>query len=318
MNKIIKMPSKNRSAKLFQHTIQNEIHCNGVGLHSGKDVNMKFFPAEAGKGITFIRTDLEEGKNIVLGTWDKVVDTRMCTVLGNEFGAIVSTVEHLLAGIRGCGIDNVTIEIDGPEVPIMDGSAEPFVFLFECAGLKQQSQHRKAIKVLKEINLEEGEKAVSMSPSKQVSFSFDVEFDNKAIGKQQQDVSFHETSFKKEISRARTFGFLRDYEMLKSMGLALGGSLESVVVFDGDKVLNEEGTRYSDEIVRHKILDSVGDLFLAGAPIIGHFHGVKSGHDLNNKLLHAMFADKTAWKMVDMTEEDEAEASVELRQAIAI
>lgn len=316
MNKVIEMPNKNKSAKLYQNTIQNEIHSNGVGLHSGKDINMTFFPARADQGITFIRTDLEEGKNVIKASWDKVVDTRMCTVIGNEHGATIGTVEHLMAAIRGCGIDNVVIEIDGAEVPIMDGSAEPWIFLLECAGLEQQSKVRKAIKLLKEISIEEEGKAVTMSPAGNISFKFDIDFESKAIGKQQKEVDFHETVFKKDLSRARTFGFLKDVEMLKSMGLAIGGSLNNAVVIDGDEIMNEEGTRYKDEFVRHKILDSVGDLFLAGAPIIGDFHGVKSGHDLNNKLLRAMFADKSAYKMVDMIVADEVGASFGLQMAI--
>jgi UDP-3-O-[3-hydroxymyristoyl] N-acetylglucosamine deacetylase len=318
MNKIIEMPSKKKSDCLFQHTIQNEIHCNGVGLHSGKDINLTFLPAKADKGITFIRTDLEEGRNIIKASWENVVDTRMCTVIGNEFGATVGTVEHLVSAVRGCGVDNIIIEIDGAEVPIMDGSAEPFVFLFECAGLKKQSKSRKAIKVLKEIHLEEDDKVVSMSPASKVSFSFAIDFASKAIGKQEKELGFQETVFKKDISRSRTFGFMKDVEMLKSMGLALGGSLENAVVVDGDEVINEEGTRYKDEFVRHKILDSIGDLFLAGAPIIGSFHGIKSGHDMNNKLLRAIFADKSAWKMVDMTAQDEYEASFSMQQAVAM
>ncbi|MCT4575141.1 MAG: UDP-3-O-acyl-N-acetylglucosamine deacetylase [Alphaproteobacteria bacterium] len=316
MNKVIEMPRKNKSNILFQQTIQDEIHCNGIGLHSGKDINMTFMPAEANTGIVFIRTDLEDGKNIIKATWDNVVDTKLCTVVANEFGASVGTVEHLVSAVRGCGIDNILIEIDGAEVPIMDGSSEPFVFLFDCAGIKQQNEKRKAIKVLKEIVVDEGNKSVVMTPAEKSSFSFSIDFDSKAIGKQDKDMHLDETAFKKEISRARTFGMLKDVEALKSMGLALGGSLENAVVVEDDKILNENGLRYADEFVRHKILDSIGDLFLAGAPIIGKFHGIKSGHDLNNKLLRAIFADKSAWEMVDMTVEDEMNAAFNLKMAM--
>ncbi|MCV6599103.1 MAG: UDP-3-O-acyl-N-acetylglucosamine deacetylase [Alphaproteobacteria bacterium] len=316
MNKVIEMPRKNKSNILFQQTIQDEIHCNGIGLHSGKDINMTFMPAEANTGIVFVRTDLEDGKNIINATWDNVVDTKLCTVVANEFGASVGTVEHLVSAVRGCGIDNILIEIDGAEVPIMDGSSEPFVFLFDCAGIKQQNEKRKAIKVLKEIVVDEGNKSVVMTPAEKSSFSFSIDFDSKAIGKQDKDMHLDETAFKKEISRARTFGMLKDVEALKSMGLALGGSLENAVVVEDDKILNENGLRYADEFVRHKILDSIGDLFLAGAPIIGKFHGIKSGHDLNNKLLRAIFADKSAWEMVDMTVEDEMNAAFNLKMAM--
>jgi len=316
MNKVIKMPKKTKSNCLYQQTIKNEIHCNGVGLHSGKDINMKFLPAKANTGIVFVRTDMEEGKGLIKASWDNVVDTKLCTVVANSYGASVGTVEHIMSAIRGCGIDNLIIEIDGIEVPIMDGSAEPFIYLFEQSGIEVQSAKRKAIKLLKEVIVDEGNKAVTMSPADITSFSFDIEFPSKAVGKQNRNINFAEDAYKSDISKARTFGFMKDVEMLKSMGLALGGSLDNAVVIEDDKILNEGGLRYKDEFVRHKILDAVGDLFLAGAPIIGHFHGVKSGHDLNNKILRAIFSDPTSWKMVDMTAADENAATMSLRVAM--
>lgn len=317
MTKIIDLPKKKENNKLYQHTIQNEINCNGVGLHSGKDITLKFSPAKTDTGIVFVRIDLEEGNNTIKATWDNVVDTRMCTVISNGKGAIVGTIEHLMSAIIGCGIDNMIIEINGPEVPIMDGSSDPFLFLFDCAGLVEQDKPRKAIKVLKYVQVKENEKVVSITPSEHTSFSFSIDFDADVIGKQDREVKLDKSVFKNEISKARTFGFLKDYEMLKEMGLALGGSLENAVVVDKEgKLMNEDGLRYKDEFVRHKILDAIGDLFLAGAPIIGSFKGIKSGHDLNNKILHAIFSDKKAWKMVDMTAQDEFESEFTLQIAV--
>ncbi|MEO3434373.1 UDP-3-O-acyl-N-acetylglucosamine deacetylase [Inquilinus sp. CAU 1745] len=278
-----------------QKTLKSAIHCSGVGLHSGRNVSMTLRPADVNTGITFIRTDLKAGMRVIPAIWDRVVDTRLCTVVGNEDGATVGTIEHLMAALRGCGVDNAEIELDGPEVPVMDGSAAPFVFLIECAGMTSQAAARRAIRLLRPVEVSDGDKLASFTPSVGCSYSMLIDFPSRAISRQQGYVKLENGSFKDEISRARTFGFLQDVEMLKRNGLALGGSLDNAVVVNGDKVLNEDGLRFQDEFVRHKILDSIGDLYLAGAPVLGHFHGVKSGHALNNKLLRELFADESAW-----------------------
>ncbi|HET8727639.1 MAG TPA: UDP-3-O-acyl-N-acetylglucosamine deacetylase [Alphaproteobacteria bacterium] len=278
-----------------QKTLKSAIHCSGVGLHSGREVLMTLKPSDVNTGITFIRTDVAEGRRAIPATWDRVTDTQLCTVVGNDEGVSVGTVEHLMAALRGCGVDNAVIELNGPEVPIMDGSAAPFVFLIECAGLVSQAASRTVIRILKPVEVQDGSKLASFVPANDFSFSMEIEFASRAVSRQQGYVRLANGAFKSEVARARTFGFLNDVEHLRSLGLALGGSLDNAIVINDDRVMNEEGLRYKDEFVRHKILDSVGDLYLAGAPILGHFHGVKSGHALNNRLLHALFADESAW-----------------------
>ena len=245
----------------------------------------------------FRRTDISGGGAEIPARWDHVVDTTMCTVLGNEDGVTISTVEHLLAALSGCGIDNAVIEINGPEVPVMDGSAEPFVFLIECAGTLKQDAPRRAIRVLKTVSVTEGSSTATLTPGKGFSIDFQIDFDSRAISQQALSVGLGDGSFKKEICRARTFGFLDEVEQLRAAGLARGGSLDNAVVVSGDEILNEEGLRYDDEFVRHKILDAVGDLYLAGGFIQGAFTGDCSGHAINNRLLHALFADPDAWAL---------------------
>ncbi len=280
-----------------QHTLKAPIDCTGVGLHSGKRVALTLTPAAPDTGVVFLRTDLPAERALIPARWDRVVDTRLCTVVANEQGASVGTVEHLMAALRGCGVDNVVVELDGPEVPIMDGSSEPFIFLIECAGLKAQDAPRRTIRVLKEVRVEDGGKLVSLAPSPVASFHVEIEFDSAAIRRQEGVLRLiGPDSFKNEVCRARTFGFLHEVEAMRKAGLARGGSTENAIVIDGDRVLNEGGLRYTDEFVRHKILDVVGDLYMAGAPIVGHFHGVRPGHAMNNLLLRALFADATAWR----------------------
>lgn len=284
-----------KSENLFQHTLKRPVHCTGVGLHSGSKVSLSIAPADAGTGIRFIRSDKRGTAAHLSAQWDQVIDTRMCTVLGNDDGTTIGTIEHLMAALAGAGVDNAVITLDGPEVPIMDGSAAPFVAMLECVGLSEQRMPRRAIRILKPITVGEGSKFATYTPAPVASFSFEIDFDNAVVARQSRTFTLAPEAFRDEIGEARTFGFLHEVDYLRSVGLARGGSLENAVVISGDTVLNEGGLRFEDEFVRHKILDAVGDLYLAGAPIIGHFHGCRSGHALNNQLLHALFADESAW-----------------------
>ncbi|MFC7334115.1 UDP-3-O-acyl-N-acetylglucosamine deacetylase [Rhodocista pekingensis] len=288
-----------------QTTLKAPINCTGTGLHSGQRVNMTLAPAPAGTGIVFRRTDLvakgaTDEQATIPARWDQVVDTRLCTVVGNAYGAQVGTVEHLMSALRGCGIDNLRVDLDGPEVPIMDGSAAPFVFLVECAGRAVQTAPRRHLRILREVRVEAGDKSVALMPAPVSSFRVEIDFSTAAIRRQEGalrlGIGEDDRTFKAEVARARTFGFLHEVDMMRKAGLARGGSLENAVVIDGDRIVNEGGLRFGDEFVRHKILDAVGDLYMAGAPIIGHFHGVRPGHEMNNRLLRALFADVGAFR----------------------
>ncbi len=279
----------------YQKTLRNSISCTGVGVHSGELINMTIRPASADTGIVFKRMDVAEESAVIPARFDTVSDLIMCTTVENEAGVKVATIEHLMAAFAGSGIDNALVELDGPEVPVMDGSSAPFVFLIECADIVEQERPRRFIKVLKEVSVSEGGATAVLSPGDNVSISFEIDFDNQRIGKQSCSFNLRNGTFKNELSRARTFGFLSELEQLKQMGLAKGGSLENAIVLSGQDILNEEGLRYDDEFVRHKALDAVGDLYLAGAPIIGQFQGYRSGHALNNKLLHTFLSDRSAW-----------------------
>ncbi|MBI4184767.1 MAG: UDP-3-O-acyl-N-acetylglucosamine deacetylase [Proteobacteria bacterium] len=285
-----------------QRTLKSAISCNGVGLHTGARVSLTLRPGEPGSGIVFRRSDIGGGGAAIPARWDRVVDTTLCTTLG-EGGIRVGTVEHLLAAVAGCGVDNAVVEVGGPEVPIMDGSAAPFVFLIECAGLVEQPAARRAIRVLRPVSVAHGSASASLRPAGAFGIDFAIDFANPVVGRQECSLTPANGAFKSEIARARTFGFLDDVESLRARGLARGGSLENAVVVCGERVLNQDGLRYEDEFVRHKVLDCVGDLCLAGAPLIGRFVGVQSGHFLNNRLLKALFADPDAWETVDLVEE---------------
>jgi len=278
-----------------QQTLKAPIHCTGIALHSGRKVAMTLKPAPVDAGIVFRRTDVDATVADVSAKWDRVVDTRMCTVLGNEHGVTVGTVEHLMAAFAGLGLDNALVEVDGPEVPIMDGSAGPFVFLIECAGVVEQAAPRRVIRVLKPVVVEQGRAAARLTPGAFLSLNFEIDFVNATVARQSIALGLVNGTFRKELAHARTFGFLDEVEKLWAAGLARGGSLDNAVVIAGDRVLNAEGLRYDDEFVRHKALDAVGDLYLAGGPIIGAFSGVCSGHAINNRLLRALFADPSAW-----------------------
>ncbi len=278
-----------------QRTLKNSINCTGVGLHSGSKITLEIHPAPADSGICFRRTDIRGRNAVIPARWDHVIDTRLCSMLGNADGVTVGTVEHLMAALAGCGIDNAVIELNGGEVPIMDGSAAPFVFLIECAGVVEQDAPRRVIKVLKRIEVGFGAGRVSLSPAPVPSFDFEIDFDSAVVARQQMSLRVVNGAFCKELAKARTFGFLHEVEALWAAGLAKGGSLDNAIVVGHDGILNEDGLRYDDEFVRHKVLDAIGDLYLAGAPVHGRFEGVCSGHAANNKLLRAMFADETSW-----------------------
>jgi UDP-3-O-[3-hydroxymyristoyl] N-acetylglucosamine deacetylase len=278
-----------------QRTLKNSISCNGVGLHSGQRISLTLHPAECDTGIVFKRSDLEPGRSLIPARWDRVVDTFLCTAIGNEHGVRIATIEHLMAALAGCHVDNALIEVDGPEVPAMDGSAAPFVFLIECAGVVEQEAARRAIEVLKPVTVVDSGRTATLSPDDCFRVSCEIEFDTDLIARQSFSVELRNGTFKSEISRARTFGFAHEVDRLRAAGLARGGSMENAVVISDNKVLNEEGLRFDDEFVRHKVLDSIGDLYLAGHPIIGHFRGHRTGHEMNNAVLRALFADESAW-----------------------
>lgn len=285
----------------WQQTLNSTIDCMGIGLHSGRRVHLTLCPASVDTGIVFIRTDLPEGQGIIPARWDLVADTRLCTLMRNEHGATIGTVEHLMAALRGCGIDNAYVEVSAAEVPIMDGSSAPFIFLIECAGTRVQEKPRRVIRVLKEVSAVDGDKKVTLSPAPTSSFRAEIIYDNTALIRRQEG-SLRLTdpaSFKVEVSAARTFGFAHEVEQMRKAGLGLGGSLDNAVVIDGDHVLNEGGLRFQDEFIRHKILDAVGDLYLAGGQILGHYHGIRGGHGMNNAVLRALFADPANYRIED-------------------
>ncbi len=314
-----------RAVEFKQKTLKSAIGCSGIGLHSGKKITMTLKPAPIGTGVVFNRIDAAPGCDpLIPARFDAVVDTRLCTCVGNAAGLSVGTIEHLMSAIAGMGIDNLTVDIDGPEVPVMDGSAAPFVFLIECAGVVEQDAPRRAIKILQPVSLAEGGIMARLDPADDdFSISFEIAFDNPLIGRQRLDVTFPLTEspasgpYRAEVSSARTFGLLEDVERLNKMGLALGGSLENAVVISGNKVLNEDGLRFVDECVRHKTLDALGDLYLAGAPIIGRFTGVKSGHAHSNQLLRALFANPAAWCWVELDDHRAAVAADWRTEAIS-
>jgi UDP-3-O-[3-hydroxymyristoyl] N-acetylglucosamine deacetylase len=302
---------------VLQRTIKSPIHCRGVGLHSGAKIAMVLRPAPRDSGIVFQRTDPQGAGAVVAATWRNAVDSALCTRIHNGEGISISTIEHLMAAFAGAEIDNIVVEIDGPEVPIMDGSAAPFLLLIECAGIAEQDAPRRAIKILKTVTVADRGKSVSLMPDHGFSMSFEIDFASRVVSRQDISVVFDSETFKSEISRARTFGFLHEVDQMRAAGLARGGSLDNAVVVSGDTILNEGGLRYSDEFVRHKLLDSLGDLYLAGAPFIGHFRGVRSGHALNRQLLEALFADPTAWCETTLSRGAALEASSWSEQRLA-
>jgi UDP-3-O-[3-hydroxymyristoyl] N-acetylglucosamine deacetylase len=287
-----------RSAQGFarQRTLRQRIACTGTGLHSGVKVKLTLLPAPANHGIVFRRIDVPAAKADVQARWDCVADTRMCTTLANAAGTVVGTVEHLVAALAGYAVDNCLIELDGPEVPIMDGSAEPFAFLIECVGLEEQDEPRHAIEVLRVVKHGDHRHYATLAPASGTNLSFEIDFESAVVARQRLSLNLRNGTFREELARARTFGFAHEVERLRSMGLARGGSLDNAVVIAEDRILNREGLRFPDEFVRHKLLDAVGDLYLAGGPILGRFHGHRAGHALNNQLLRGLFANQANWR----------------------
>jgi UDP-3-O-[3-hydroxymyristoyl] N-acetylglucosamine deacetylase len=283
----------------MQHTIKTSTTLSGIGLHSGKTVNLSLHPAPAGHGIVFARVDLS-GDNRIPARWDLVTDTRLCTVITNSSGANVGTIEHLMAALRGCGVDNVLVEIDGPEIPVMDGSSKPFVEMIDRVGIASQDAARKAIRILKPVTVEEGGKRVSLVPAEEFIFSGEIEFDHPDIGRQHYEIKLLNGNFRHDLADSRTFGFFHEVEMMRKMGLALGGSLDNAIVLDKEKVMNPDGLRHSNEFIRHKLLDAIGDLYLAGMPILGAYEGVKAGHAINNAVLHKLFATPDAFEIIEL------------------
>jgi UDP-3-O-[3-hydroxymyristoyl] N-acetylglucosamine deacetylase len=281
-----------------QRTLKNTIRATGVGLHNGKKVLMTLRPAAPDTGIVFRRVDLPEPVDIRAHA-ENVGETTLGTTLVKG-DVKVSTVEHLLSAFAGLGIDNAIVEVNAPEVPIMDGSAGPFVFLLQSAGVEEQRTPKRFIRIRHTVRVEDGDKWARFDPFDGFKVNFEIEFDHPIFKKRSQRASmdFSSTSFLKEVSRARTFGFMRDIETLRARNLALGGNLDNAIVLDDHRVLNVDGLRYEDEFVKHKILDAIGDLYLLGYSLIGEFSGFKSGHGLNNRLLRALLADRTAWEAV--------------------
>jgi UDP-3-O-[3-hydroxymyristoyl] N-acetylglucosamine deacetylase len=288
--------------QLRQRTIETEVRCSGVGLHSGANVTLKLKPAPEGHGVTFRRTDLA-GSAPIPAKARFVVDTSYATTLGRD-GARVGTVEHLCAALSGLGIDNLEAEVDGPEVPIMDGSAAPFAYLLRTAGVRVQKKCKRFLIVRKKVTVRDGDKVATLSPAQQLSVSCTIDFKHPLISDQSFQMELSDRAFHREISRARTFGFLRDVDALKKAGLALGGSVDNAIVVDDFSILNPGGLRFPDEFVRHKILDAMGDLFLAGMPVIGHLHANKSGHALNHKLVTAVLGNPAAHQVIAASSND--------------
>jgi UDP-3-O-[3-hydroxymyristoyl] N-acetylglucosamine deacetylase len=282
-----------------QTTLKSAIDCVGIGVHSGKRIKLTLHPAPAGHGIVFQRSDLNRS---IPARFDHVIDTRLCTVLGDplDLGVRVGTVEHLMAALSGRGIDNALIEVSGPEIPILDGSAAPILFLLDCAGQVEQPEARPVIEILRPVRVSEGAAFAELRPARHarpgLEMEFSIDFTASVIGRQAYGLRLTPASFRHELARARTFAMAEEVEQLRSMGLALGGSLDNALVVDGSAVLNPGGLRMPGEFVRHKMLDAVGDLALAGAPIQGRFIGHRSGHSLNNRLLRTLFADSSAWR----------------------
>ena len=285
-----------------QSTLKTSIDCVGIGLHSGRRVQMALRPAAANHGIVFRRTDL--GRDIP-ARFDLVADTRLATVLGDpaDPSVRVGTVEHVMAALSGCGIDNVLIEVDGPEVPVLDGSAAHLVFLIDCAGIETQEAPRRTIEVRRPVRVSDRNAFAELRPARPsrdgLHLAMSIVFSAPAIGRQELSVQLTPESFRRELSRARTFALAEDIDRLRAAGMAQGGSLDNAVVVDAARVLNPGGLRMEDEFVRHKLLDAVGDLALAGAPLRGSFAAHRSGHGLNNRLLRALLADASAWRWVD-------------------
>lgn len=290
---------------LKQRTLSSKIRASGVGLHTGKKISLTLKPAPSNSGIVFKRTDIESAP--IKASLENVFDTRLSTSLSNN-EIKISTVEHLLSALAGIGIDNAIVELDGPEVPIMDGSARPFVFMIQSAGIQEQSEAKRFIKIKKTIEVKQDEKWAKIEPFDGFKVAFTIDFDHPAFSEtsQSSEIDFSSVSYLSQVSRARTFGFAKDIELLRKNNLALGGSVNNAIVIDDYKVVNEEGVRFQDEFVKHKILDAIGDLYLLGHGLIGSFSAYKSGHHLNNLLLRELINNVHAWEEVTIQNDSES------------
>src|SRR5471030_3188083 len=300
----------NKTVMLKQRTLKTSVRATGVGLHSGEKVEMTLRPAQPNTGIVFRRLDLPQPADVRADAY-KVGDTRLCSSL-EDGNTKVATVEHLMSALAGLGVDNAYVDLTGPEVPIMDGSASPFVFLLQSAGIVEQKAAKRFIRINKPVEVKDGDKWARFDPYAGFKLSFSIVFNHPVFetSSQQAMIDFAETSYVKEVARARTFGFMQDVESLRASGLAMGGSLENAVVMDEYRVLNADGLRYADEFVKHKILDAIGDLYLLGHPVIGAFSAHKSGHGLNNALLRATLAQADAWEYVSFEHAEDAPAGL--------
>ena len=285
----------------MQRTLRRLFEIKGTGLHSGERAIVRVLPAPAGYGIWLRRVDITDRDNLIPALYDHVNDTQLCTRVANNAGVEVSTVEHLVAALAGTGVHNAVIEVDGPEIPIMDGSSAPFVAAILKSGLEEQVAPLRAIRILKDVHIAMEGFCASLSPADGIEIGFEIDYNEPAIGQQSKFLKMSNGAFVRELSNCRTFCRRKDVDTMWSAGLALGGSLENAIVVDGTSVLNPEGFRRADECVRHKMLDAVGDLALAGNPIIGRYHGKFAGHRANNLLLRELFADPEAWEMIDVT-----------------
>lgn len=288
---------------LRQRTLKTVVKATGVGLHSGAKVTLMLRPAQPGTGVVFRRVDLNPPVDLKADPLG-VGDTRLASCL-EQNGARVATVEHLMSALAGLGIDNIHIDVDAPELPIMDGSAAPFVFLLQSAGIEEQNAPKKFLRVKKTVEVKDGDKWARLSPYDGFSLDFSIVFNHPAVDRSasRARVDFADQSYLKEVARARTFGFMQDVESLRDQGLALGGSLENAIVMDEYRVLNADGLRYADEFVKHKVLDAIGDLYLAGHPLLAAYSAYKAGHALNNQILRVLLEDRTAWEIVTFEEE---------------
>lgn len=281
----------------FQHTVRAPALFAGVGVHTGAHTRVAVRPAGPDTGVVFVRTDITDRDNIVPASAEAVCKTQLGTVIGNAAGVTVSTIEHLMAALVMSGVDNAVVELDGPEMPIMDGSSEPFLKILDRAGRRLQEVPRRFIEIIDTVEVVDGDKRAALKPADQFEVAFEIRFPTAVIGTQAIDMAMDGAAFRRELADCRTFGFLHEVEALRSMGLARGGSLENVVVIEGDRVLNPEGLRRPDEFVRHKALDAIGDLYVLGAPVLGRFEGVLAGHAINNLLVRALLARPDAWRV---------------------
>jgi len=279
-----------------QRTLDHAIRCSGIGLHSGKKIDLVLHPAEVDTGIVFVRSDMNVE---IKGQVSSVVDTKLCTTIGNG-DATIATVEHIMSALAGLGIDNARIDVNGAEVPVMDGSASPFIFLIQCAGIVEQNKAKKVLRIKKRVSLEDKDKSCALYPASGFRVSYLLDYPHPLLSNCKVSFDFSRQGYAREVSRARTFGFIHEVEALQKAGLALGGSMDNAVVLDKYGVLNEGGLRYADECARHKVLDTVGDLFLAGYPIVGAFEGERSGHAMNCQLVEALLADESAWVIEEL------------------